>query len=180
MARTIEIEDDIYQFLRSKLEFGETASVVLRRLLRLPPPGASESARSTVRRSSGVPVHDIPARRSTALLALLAEGGFQRRNPTDRYLRILALLHNEDPQAFRAVLEVAGRRRKYFGHTRGEIEASGKSTHPQPIPDSPYWAMTNADTGQKSEILRKVMAVLNYSADDRDAVEQAMAADWAG
>ena len=71
------------------------------------------------------------------------------KRPTDQFLKILGFVYNQDPAKFEKVLAVKGRRRRYFGHSREEIEKSGKSTHPRSIPGSGYWAMTNADTLQK-------------------------------
>lgn len=66
---------------------------------------------------------------------------------------------------YERVLKVRGRNRLYFGRSRTEIAETGKSLHPQQIPGTEYWAMTNADTAQKQDIMGEAMKVLGYPAD---------------
>lgn len=112
---------------------------------------------------------------TSALSAFLGSSKFRlARNATDRFLAILAFVHAQDPSAFEKVVGVGGSKRRYFGTTREEIARSGKSTHPQRIPDSEYWAMTNADTYQKRTILRQVLRLLSYSEGDVVAATTAL------
>lgn len=167
MSRTIELDDDVYQFLqRNVRDFGETVSAVVRRLHRLPEPKNGLGAARQSSRPAGT--------RQSPLTRLLTSRSFSRRSATDKFLQILSIVHKDDPTKFTRVLEISGRRRKYFGRSREEIEKSGKSTHPQLIPASRYWAMTNADTRQKCDLLRRVLEDLGYSADDIRAVDEAV------
>ena len=150
---TIEIEQDVYDFLQGQVRgFRETESMVLRRLLKLPP-GHAPSAKRPV---------------TSPLASFVAEPAFQaKRTVTDRYLALLGFASHQDPAKFRDLPDlVAGRGRAYFGKTKEEIEKSGTSTHPRQIPGTSYWAMTNADTQQKLDTLRRALIVLGYSKDD--------------
>jgi negative modulator of initiation of replication len=195
MQRTIEIEDDIYEFLRQHGDFGETPSVVLRRCLSLPSEAAqmircptcgmmTESGKTfliggkTVQllscghilqneaRSTGSAGDEAQksglAGQESPLMCFVADPVFVCLNATDKYLRILGFVAEEAGEKFDGVLKVSGRSRKYIG-SREEIESSGKSTHPRPIPNSKYWAMTNSETNQKRKILGKILRALGYS-----------------
>lgn len=85
------------------------------------------------------------------------------RSATDRYLAVLGAAYKNDPEAFESVLQISGRNRVYFARTRDEIAKAGRSTHPRQIPGSTYWALTNADTSQKRDILRRVLVQLGFT-----------------
>lgn len=198
MQRTIPIEEDIYEFLRKHADFGETPSVVLRRLLPLrdeiaetiecPTCGKMTQSEKTfliggktVRRlkcghilsneapspstvGDNAPANGVAGEES-ALIRFITDPVFVSHNATDRYLGILGFGAKDKGEKFDRVLKVSGRRRKYIG-SREEIELSGTSTHPRPIPNSRYWAMTNADNTQKSKMLTKFLRVLDYGLEE--------------
>lgn len=149
----IEVDRDIFDFLRSQVQgFRETESSVLRRLL-----GLQGSARN----GGEAPLATGPA---SPLDEFLAGPKLRlKRNATDKFLAILAFAHEENSDRFERLLEISGRRRRYFGRSQREIVNSGKSTHPQQIPGTNFWVMTNADTFQKRDILRKALRALGYS-----------------
>jgi negative modulator of initiation of replication len=161
---TTDIDPDVYDFLRTQVrDFNETVSQVLRRLLTLPPPQAITTP--SVQLAPTPPIADTPLKK------FLAEPGFRTlRTITHKYLAILSFVHQQAPERFDAVLTVNGSRRKYFGRSEKEILASGTNTHPKRIPSTNYWAMTNAATRLKREILRRILPILGYSEDDIRAV----------
>lgn len=171
MPKTVQIDDDAYEFARRDADFGEDFSAYLRRKLGIAP------------RQNGAPRGGAAADPSTARLAeaqgalrrCIAEQALHRRNPTDHYLSLLSAAYKDKGADFEKVLALTGRRRKYFGRSSEEIEKSGTSTHPRQIPDSPYWALTNADTDQKREMLTGALRVLGYSSDDIEAAVQSVA-----
>lgn len=215
MPRTVEIDDDIYEFLRGNVRaFRETESAVLRRLFNLPEakartvpptrPGPEPSpavgpvgqplpqitpeewerltgttmSGEALRTQPAVPPEPTPSVPpvvvESPLMRFVADPSFRRRTATDKFLRILGFACREDPAKFERVLDISGRRRKYFGRSREEVEKSGTSTHPRPIPGSTYWAMTNADTRQKCDMLKGALEVLGYSAEDIRAAGKAV------
>ena len=162
----LELDDDVYQhLLRHSVKIGEDGSSILRRLLDLPQPGA---------RDSDVPVVPPPVAKSDGvadLEAFITDSRFAAsRNVTSRYLSLLSFLAKKHGNDFEKVLKVRGRRRIYFGRSQEEIARSGKSLHPQRVPGTEYWAMTNADTAQKRDIIAEVLTVLEYP---RDAIHSA-------
>lgn len=161
MARTIQIDDDIYEALRENIQdFGETESSVLRRLLGIPAPGGNGSTPA----GSSTEQSQAPERSQSPLQEFLASPTFRlKRNTTERFLALLSFAHQQSPSAFDRVLQISGRRRMYFARSYSEIDDSGTSTHPKQIPDTDFWAMTNADTFQKRDILRKALRVLGFA-----------------
>lgn len=162
--RTIEIEEDVYTHLVANTqELEEPTSSILRRLLGLKAP--SENGKQDLN-------DETLSEQSQRLLSFAGDRlGFG--NVTRKYMRLLEFLHEENPTTFDAVLKIQGRTRRYFGRSRSEIASCGTSTHPKPISNSPYWALTNADTYHKREILRRVLNLLGY---ERRAVQMAAAA----
>jgi negative modulator of initiation of replication len=157
--KTIEIEDDVYQFLlRNITQIGESASEILRRLLGIP----------------GEPTITISSieRLNTELLKYLNGDDFNTLpSVVDKFLSILSYVYQKDPQQFKKVLEISGKRRKYFALSRKELEESGRSVYPKQIPNSPFWVVTNNDTPKKRRMLRDVLNLLGYS---QTAIKQAV------
>jgi negative modulator of initiation of replication len=168
--RTIDIEDDLYEYLRTQqTTFGESASHVLRRLLKLGPPTDSNSHK-------GQPVPEwVPKLaeevqreleqnpRKKALWEFIKGPRFQsERNAVGRFLSVLAFVCRENREKFAVVESINGRSRKYFGKSDSELNKSGKSVHPKNIPGSDYWVVTNNSTQNKRELLMDVLRLLGY------------------
>ena len=172
MTKTVEIDDDVYEYLWQNAKgFGETASSVLRRSLDLPEPtrpvGPAIQDRAGASPSAMPSSNFAPEGNAENSLSLFVnDPSFRLRNATDKVLLILSFAYRQNPAKFEKVLEISGRSRKYFGRSREEIDNSGTSTHPRPVPGSEYWVMTNADTRQKCDMLRKALKVLGYPAED--------------
>jgi hypothetical protein len=100
----------------------------------------------------------------SALLAVIAERAFIFLNPSDRYLKILSAACKEKGEdAFGELCtRLKGRRRKWFGRSSESIAKYGKSTNPQQIPETPFWAMMNASSDAKRKILEKALSILGY------------------
>jgi negative modulator of initiation of replication len=165
--RTIEVEPDVYAYLVSHTrEIGESASAILRRLLSI---GVMPDANGVDREVGVTP--------RSELSAFLGMPDFRRlRNVKDRFVAILGELHRRDPEGFGAVLQLGGRKRRYFAKSRSEIASSGRSVAPREIPGSSYWVMTNASTEYKKTILRDVMHTLGYDENAADEVARALGA----
>lgn len=108
-------------------------------------------------------------------MRLIAETTFVVLNPTEKSLRLLSAAHHEKGEKeFAKLLDSGGRKRKYFARSAADIESSGTSTHPRPIPETNFWMMTNADTEQKKLILTQALKVLGYPSDEIQTVSKAM------
>jgi negative regulator of replication initiation len=190
MKRQIEIEEDVYQFLRNRMEIGESASALLRRLL-----GVSQAEQNTnmLVSPSGptadpanfnrqVPELDIPrpqteaglSRRVAELLIRLSR--LRTRQVLDRFMTTLDWVHEQDPERFAVVGRIRGARRVYFSKDRAEIEASGSSTFPQAIGATGWFALTNTSTSHKCDILAEILRMLNYPRDEMEVILQALEA----
>jgi negative modulator of initiation of replication len=161
----LELDDDVYQYLlRRAVRIGESGSSILRRELNLADPSEGEIDPAAQQPSS---VERLDAfLMSTSFLVL--------RTATDRYLAMLGFLAREHGEGFELVLTLRGGSRRWFGRSREEVANSGKSLHPQQIPGTSLWAMTNADTAQKKTILDCVMASLRWSKDVRGRAASAI------
>ena len=155
--RTVELDEDVYaHLLRHVDHIGESASSILRRLLHLDAtPGGA--------RQNGTSAEKDDDDDGEWLLKQIENEPFRRkRTATDKYLFVLGCAHERAPDRFAKVLTVSGRKRKYFGASETDIASSGSATYPQRIPGTRYWAMTNASTSDKRDILRQVLQQLGY------------------
>lgn len=93
-----------------------------------------------------------------------------QRGAVGRFLLILAALYRAHPKQFNVVTNIAPKEsarkntRLYFAHSEAELAASGSSTKPKQIPDSPFWVMTNSNTTRKKMMLTKAAMSLGYGA----------------
>ena len=155
--KTIQIDDDIYQHLKTAGELGENASSILRRLLNLP------HQRGVVRASEGP--RNGQSQRQNAIDECLNDHRFRvERDAVGKFLYLLGWLRQRHPAEFSRVLEIRGRSRKYFGRSENELVESGESVNPQKIPNSDFWVVTNNDTPKKGRILSDVMRLFGYGA----------------
>ncbi len=148
--KTIQIDDDLYQFIAGRTErIGESASDILRRLLMGPvsmtPPAISDDEEQTV-----------------ATLCSPAELE-QISGAASRFIAILAQLYQQNPDGFAKVLQLKGRKRLYFATSEAALQDSGSSTRPRPIPGSPFWAITNFNSAKKKRVLTMVMNELDVA-----------------
>jgi len=149
--KTIEIEDDVYKYLLQNItHIGESASEILRRLLGIS--GKQNKTSSPTERSS------------TELSECLNATAFKAQSDViGKFLYILSCIYKKDPEQFKKVLAISGKRRKYFSLSSRELDAAGRSVYPKQIPNSPFWVVTNNDTPKKRRMLRDVLSLLDYS-----------------
>ena len=93
-----------------------------------------------------------------------------QRGAVGRFLLILAALYRVHVEEFSEVLDIRGRDRLYFAASKNELVASGSSTKPFQIPDSPYWVITNSNTTRKKMMLTKASLALGYSDADAEQI----------
>ena len=183
--KNIEIDDELYLHIVSNTQsIGESASSILRRLLKLDGvthQGVSLSdhkVKSTNQASLSAPADDDSDRNNTETTEIIAkrdnssdsvfnfinkEELAMQRGAVGRFLLILAALYRAHPSQFKVVTEICGRDRLYFAHTEAELAASGSSTKPKQIPQSPFWVMTNSNTTRKKMMLTKAAESLGYN-----------------
>lgn len=158
--RTIEIENDVYEYLlQNTTQIGESASKILRRLLGIP---------------GNVPGPDDKILDTELSECLNAPAFKAQTNVIGKFLYILSYVHKQrGPEEFKGILEISGRNRKYFALNSRELEDSGCSVYPKQIPDSQFWVITNNDTPKKRRMIQDVLKLLGYS---DHAVKQALGA----
>ena len=176
----IEIEQDIYDhLLKNTQEIGESASSILRRLLKLNAGKDPAQTRPVI--VTPAPMPTIPDRpeaqpRPTAPLGAnrTPERLAQKHKAVDRFLTLLGWLHDEHKEGFAKVLRVEGSQRRYFARSAGELNASGNSVHPTQIPGSGYWVITNNDTPKKARMIDDVLQALSVPFHQRTRWVQAV------
>ncbi len=93
-----------------------------------------------------------------------------QRGAVGRFLLILAALYRVHANEFISVCDIRGRDRLYFATNEAVLNASGSSTKPRQIPDSPYWVITNSNTTRKKMMLTEVAIALGYSSDEAEEI----------
>jgi len=147
---TIEVSESTFEALKARVQdFGETPDSVIRRLL-----AASAQGKSPLPPASGS--------ENTALKVLVTSSHFQRLNGRGRYFEILGFLHREKAADFPKLLALKFGKRVQIAADRETIERSGKSTFPEPIPDTPYWVLTNLSNRSKRDVIFAAMRLLGY------------------
>lgn len=164
--KTIEVDDQIYRYIASRtLHIGESASDILRRLLALPQDSGTEPAVSAV---SGHEAATELANEDSAdvLAALLNDAQLAKEESAiARFMLILSALYRSQPDAFRRAADIKGRKRIYFAEDPQALLDNGTTTKPKPVPETPYWVITNTNTGRKRLIIEQLMQAMGYSAE---------------
>lgn len=193
--KSIEIDEELYQFIASKTEFiGESASSILRRLLAFGDEDSSseelvvnteltiddavnEPNDSVVNHSLSENVNEkfsesvIIAEKDVSVFDFInKEELATQRGAVGRFLLILAALYRVHSEKFNSVCDIRGRDRLYFALSEEELAESGSSTKPRQIPDSPFWVITNSNTTRKKMMLTEVAISLGYSASETEQI----------
>ena len=155
--KTIELDDDLYFFIASQTRhIGESASDILRRLLEQP-----------VKAGTTVPAAPVVQPQSLAdamgLEALLDSDELQKEEKSiNRFMLVLSTLYRDNPESFTQATEIKGRKRVYFSRDPEALRASGSTTKPKQVPDTPFWVITNTNTSRKQNMVAQLMASMGY------------------
>lgn len=160
--KTIELDDDLYFFIASQTRhIGESASDILRRLLEQP---ASARAPATV--EPAVQAQPMAPADAMGLQALLDSGALQQEEKSiNRFMLVLSTLYRDNPESFTQATEIKGRKRVYFSQDPEALRASGSTTKPKQVPDTPFWVITNTNTSRKQNMVAQLMASMGYDED---------------
>lgn len=175
---------------------GESASSILRRLLSLgdtnQPPAPQYTLETSVKdddtkqdelpQNTDVIDSDIVATDSSEAKAITSsESVFNfinkeelamQRGAVGRFLLILAALYRAHPKKFNVVTNIAPKvsarktKRLYFALSEEILTASGSSTKPKQVPQSPFWVITNSNTTRKKMMLTEAATLLGYDESD--------------
>ncbi|ABM02720.1 negative regulator of replication initiation SeqA [Psychromonas ingrahamii 37] len=90
---------------------------------------------------------------------------------TNKFMMLLATMYYENKNAFEdAADKTKGRTRDYLGQNLNALLAADseeeqnffKASKPRNIPHTPFWVITNANTGRKRIIITQMMASMGY------------------
>lgn len=198
--KTINIDDELYQYIASNTKFiGESASDILRRLLsfdelvgnnaaapkeEIQPVVKTKSKKSKVT-TDVVDLVKLNAKKTVKpepVKTSLVEGEQNifdlinkeelatQKGAVGRFLLILSNMHRVHSQQFDSVLDIQGRDRLYFANAELDLLEAGSSTKPKQIPNSEFWVITNSNTTRKKRMLTEVANVLGYSTNDAEKI----------
>lgn len=91
-----------------------------------------------------------------------------------KFIQILSVLYAENPREFDSATDIKGRKRIYFAKSESELLSAGSTTKPRHIENTPYWVITNTNTGRKRNIVTQLMAEMGYPHALIDAVSQSI------
>lgn len=91
-----------------------------------------------------------------------------------KFIQILSVLYAENPKEFDRATDIKGRKRIYFAKSESELLSAGSTTKPRQIENTPYWVITNTNTGRKRNIITQLMAEMGYTHALIDAVSQSI------
>ncbi|MFQ2164504.1 replication initiation negative regulator SeqA [Aeromonas hydrophila] len=156
--KTIELDDDLYFYIASQTRhIGESASDILRRLLEQP---ANQAAPVAAPVTTAQP-HAVAD--AMGLEALLDSGELQKEEKSiNRFMQVLSTLYRDDPVGFTQATEIKGRKRVYFSRDPDALRASGSTTKPKPVPETPFWVITNTNTSRKQNMVAQLMTSMGY------------------
>lgn len=197
--KIIEIDEELYQYIASQTQsIGESASDILRRLLNFSTKSVlkkedafieSPEIKDTVKKEEQVvkpaettlPVKPVKKQSEEAIQQivekvqkLIDSTEFQEENKAVvRFLNILSVLYRTNPESFAQATEsLQGRTRVYFARDEATLLLAGNHTKPKQIPDTPYWVITNTNSGRKMLMLEGAMQSMHLPEELIERVRQ--------
>ncbi|MBP2170340.1 replication initiation negative regulator SeqA [Erwiniaceae bacterium BAC15a-03b] len=168
--KTIEVDEELYRYIASHTQhIGESASDILRRMLKFT---AGQSAPATPQASPAkeavaVKTESRPQDRVRAVRELLLSDEYaEQKRAVNRFMLILSTLYTLDPKAFADATEsLHGRTRVYFAGNQQVLIQNGTHTKPKHVPGTPYWVITNTNTGRKCSMIEHIMLSMQFPAE---------------
>ncbi len=165
LMRNLAVDDDIYDFVcQNTKEIGESASSILRRLLKLPATEALDTRASEITagqtNASGARITDLQSHLNKLTTIQVV----------DRFLTILGWIRTQDSEKFEGVKNIRGPQRIYFSRNKVDIEKSGCGTAPKQIPGSDWFVLTNSDTQTKKQLLMDVLELFSFTYDEKTSI----------
>lgn len=165
--KTIEVDDDLYSYIASQTQhIGESASDILRRLLHINADLAVSgmpSSGSAVNIAAQGQRHAVPDRISLLQQLLLSDYYVQQKRAINRFMIVLSTLYQVSADEFAAATQsLQGRTRRYFATEQQTLLQHGIHTKPKPIVGTPYWVITNTNTGRKCSMIEHIMLAMAF------------------
>lgn len=176
--KTIEVDDELYRYIASQTRhIGESASDILRRMLNVsaqtiaeakPSKAASSETPSAVSARSESRPQD---RVRTVREMLLSDEYAEQKRAVNRFMMVLSTLYRLSPEEFQqATTTLQGRTRVYFAGNEQTLLQNGTHTKPKHIPGTPYWVITNTNTGRKCSMIEHIMQSMMFPQELADKV----------
>ena len=150
--KTIEVDEELYRYIASHTQhIGESASDILRRMLKF---------------TAGQTAPASPAQPASKDAAKEAPSASVGSRPQDRFMLVLSTLYRLDTAAFaEATASLQGRTRVYFAGDEHTLLQNGTHTKPKHVPGTPYWVITNTNTGRKCSMIEHIMLSMQFPAE---------------
>ncbi|MFS2223514.1 replication initiation negative regulator SeqA [Pantoea sp. B65] len=171
--KTIEVDEELYRYIASHTQhIGESASDILRRMLKFTagqsaPVAAVAPQAQPGKEAVAVQTESRPQDRVRAVRELLLSDEYaEQKRAVNRFMLILSTLYSLDPQAFAEATEsLHGRTRVYFAGNQQVLIQNGTHTKPKHVPGTPYWVITNTNTGRKCSMIEHIMLSMQLPAE---------------
>lgn len=168
--KTIEVDEELYRYIASHTQhIGESASDILRRMLKFTAGQSAPvvSVAPGIKEPAATPSEPRPRDRIRAVRELLLSDEYaEQKKVVNRFMLILSTLYSLDAKAFGEATEsLHGRTRVYFAGNQQTLVQNGTHTKPQHIPGTPYWVITNTNTGRKRSMVEHIMLSMQFPAE---------------
>ncbi|HDG1677924.1 replication initiation negative regulator SeqA [Kluyvera ascorbata] len=177
--KTIEVDDELYRYIAAHtLHIGESASDILRRMLKFSAASqpVAAAAAPVVKAEpapapapAAAPVADVKTVKTAkdkvrAMRELLLSDEYaEQKKAVNRFMLVLTTLYALDNKAFAEATEsLHGRTRVYFAADEQTLLKNGNQTKPKQVPDTPYWVITNTNTGRKCSMVEHIMQSMQF------------------
>ncbi|MEB8064169.1 replication initiation negative regulator SeqA [Citrobacter braakii] len=170
--KTIEVDDELYSYIASHTKhIGESASDILRRMLKFS--AASQPVTPVVKEVRAVqavveakPVNPVKDKVRAMRELLLSDEYAEQKKAVNRFMLVLSTLYSLDQNAFAEATEsLHGRTRVYFAADEQTLLKNGNQTKPKHVPGTPYWVITNTNTGRKCSMVEQIMQSMQFPAE---------------
>ena len=170
--KTIEVDDELYSYIASHTKhIGESASDILRRMLKFS--AASQPVTPVVKEVRAVqavveakPVNPVKDKVRAMRELLLSDEYAEQKKAVNRFMLVLSTLYSLDQNAFAEATEsLHGRTRVYFAADEQTLLKNGNQTKPKHVPGTPYWVITNTNTGRKCSMVERIMQSMQFPAE---------------
>lgn len=170
--KTIEVDDELYSYIASHTKYiGESASDILRRMLKFS--AASQPVTPVVKEVRAVqavveakPVNPVKDKVRAMRELLLSDEYAEQKKAVNRFMLVLSTLYSLDQNAFAEATEsLHGRTRVYFAADEQTLLKNGNQTKPKHVPGTPYWVITNTNTGRKCSMVEHIMQSMQFPAE---------------
>ena len=169
--KTIEVDEELYRYIASHTQrIGESASDILRRMLKFT--AASQATAPAVKETQApvaAPVKKVASPKDNVRAVrelLLSDEYAEQKKAVNRFLLILTTLYSLDNKAFAEATEsLHGRTRVYFAASEATLLKNGNQTKPKQVPETPYWVITNTNTGRKCGMIEHIMQSMQFPAE---------------